>query len=267
MAKFDHWDLELVDDLAVAQFAGELAFREGVREYLGASPRRSQETREVVRKKMENEARRTVLLLPGLFGSSLVDESGLFDELVWINPFELMLGKGIAKLSMNSSAPRLVAKRPLRFIYDPLIAELTLGARARVIPFGFDWRQGLDALALLLDRKIEELSGTAPDKKFTIVAHSMGAAVTWRYAQLFPQRAVSRIEQFIALAPAIHGSFDAASALFGDHIILQRMDYLAPQLVDQLGAALRTFPAFYDPSAMCTTRAAPLSSRRTSPSR
>jgi pimeloyl-ACP methyl ester carboxylesterase len=198
------------------------------------------------------DASRTVILLPGILGSSLVDRDRLFDQLVWINLPELLMLGALARLALDSTGTvdahantRIVAEQPVHLFYELLSLDLRVSAGVQVEPVGFDWRRDIDALAVELRSKIETLAAGDPQRRFSIVAHSMGALVHHRYAQKFPNDALTRIEQVIYMAPPFGGSFVPAQIFAGVHPLVERFGLIDPPLAAHVQSVFSTFPSLY----------------------
>src|SRR5262249_18672475 len=110
--------------------------------------------------------------------------------------------------------------------------------------FAFDWRKGIDVAARGLMATMEALSAGNSAQRFTVVAHSMGALVTKRCAQLWPE-AEQRIEQAIFVAPPLRGSFVPAQVFSGHHDLVRRFGLVSPGLASKITDVFRTFPALY----------------------
>lgn len=227
---------ELIDDVT-------LRTRSDVDRYLDASTLEAFERTNQLRSRRPE---RTVLLLPGIFGSTLVDHAGFADDLLWIDPFELVLGTGLDRLRLGASGTRILPGRPLRVIYDPLRLDLMLQANARVEPIAFDWRRSIDDLAHDLHRRVEELARGDDSRTFDVVAHSMGSLVAVRYAQLHGREAARRLANAVFLGPPLRGSFEPVRAMLGTHPLLERFGLVAPQLVDTLRRTLAAMPGLTD---------------------
>jgi tetratricopeptide (TPR) repeat protein len=107
-----------------------------------------------------------VVLLPGIMGSNLHDESGP----VWIN-YRRMAGGSLTRLKVD--APGIEAKSVVGTAYAKLVEEL--GRDYDVIVHPFDWRLSLQEAGQSLAGKLEKLLDLGTPVQ--IVAHSMGGLV------------------------------------------------------------------------------------------
>lgn len=163
--------------------------------------------RDVKRSDVEGPAEAAVVVIPGYYGTRLVELAG--GRLVWLSLQEALFGTRslaipLADLGLHDS----VAVRPdgifrdipvIPFLYSvsgygTLIRQLErqLGPRTRIVPLAYDWRGDLLTAVDELHGTIERLHARGV-KRIALVAHSMGgliAAYYLRYGAQPPDRAV-----------------------------------------------------------------------------
>jgi pimeloyl-ACP methyl ester carboxylesterase len=158
-----------------------------------------------------------VLILPGIMGSKLgIEIDGWFDDLVWIDPFELAMG-GAGRLALPGE-PKIGALGVLLFAYLALKFRLRReGFDARFHPF--DWRRSVDDLGGRLAEAVED----GPERAH-IVAHSMGGLV----ARAALRRRPGKLGSVVMLGTPNYGSFSAVEAFRGTHSVVRKIDFLDP---------------------------------------
>jgi pimeloyl-ACP methyl ester carboxylesterase len=178
-----------------------------------------------------------VLILPGIMGSKIGKPGRVSDDVLWLDPFEVIAGK-LAELAL----PRGRKLRPLGvmlFTYLKLKLSLQLaGFDASFHPF--DWRLGLDHLGKELGARIAGERATS----VRLVAHSMGGLVA-RAALNGPHG--KRIVQLIQLGTPNYGSFAPVQALRATYPTVRKiaaldLHHTAEQLAEQV---FRTLPGLY----------------------
>jgi len=128
-----------------------------------------------------------IVFLHGIMGGHLARTTGIGGRL-WINPLSFLVGDLAEKLSMASDGiSDAIAGQALK--PDGMI-RLAYASASRawrkagfvVNEFSFDWRKPIELLADSLHHSIEELALQRPQKKFALVAHSMGGLLCCLYA-------------------------------------------------------------------------------------
>ncbi|HWS88938.1 MAG TPA: CHAT domain-containing protein [Pyrinomonadaceae bacterium] len=121
----------------------------------------------------------SVILVPGIMGSSLSSTAGKDVDSVWLNFARLAIGS-VERLRLTNDGARdrdtsltVAAGEPLPLAYARTI--LWLRARWRVRPFAFDWRKDVDTAS---DALAEVVRREFRNQPVHIVAHSMGGLVS-----------------------------------------------------------------------------------------
>ncbi len=194
------------------------------------------------------QARRPVVVLPGIMGSELY--AG--DTLIWPNLRQVLrrpesiavgtaptlrLGKMVKEIIVIPGFIKLDA-------YSELVAyleqELGYVAGEDLLEFPYDWRQDnrdtAEKLKLAIDRWRRDVIGT--DTRFTILCHSMGALVSRYYLNCLG--GAEHVDKFVALAGAHFGApFVIQALMYGPDVLplgIRRKN---------LHAALITMPSAY----------------------
>ena len=187
-------------------------------------------------------ARRTrggprVLILPGLMGSKIGTPGRVTDDVLWLDPVQVIAGK-LTDLALPQGR-KLQPLGVMLFGYLKLKLCLQLaGFDASFHPF--DWRLGLDTLGKQLGDRIASERATS----VRLVAHSMGGLVA-RAALNGPSS--KRIVQLIQLGTPNYGSFAPVQALRATYPTVRKIAALdwhhtAEQLAEQV---FRTLPGLY----------------------
>jgi pimeloyl-ACP methyl ester carboxylesterase len=169
-----------------------------------------------------------VIVLPGITGTHLRDEYQIPPDLVWG-----VLQKDYPRLALHPDDPRYEAQEPARIqsdsIFDVAYKELVQELRYNlsksedqpvpVYPFGYDWRQPLNAieeqLAVFVDEVIERTkllrhyaaAGYADNPKVNLVGHSMGGIIITGYLER--KGMAAPVAKVVTLATPFRGSFEA----------------------------------------------------------
>jgi hypothetical protein len=153
-----------------------------------------------------------VVILPGVFGSTLVDISR-GEDLLWLDPLDLLLDDALERLCVGHASAQITAERPVPMVYELLADDAAeLG---EVVLFAYDWRLSIRRAAHALLARLDRLAADTPGAQVVIVAHSLGALVARHAAQLVDLS--SLVTQLIALGPPFSGSHAATEALAGAH--------------------------------------------------
>jgi pimeloyl-ACP methyl ester carboxylesterase len=187
-------------------------------------------------------ARRTrggprVLILPGIMGSKIGTPGRVTDDVLWLDPVQVIAGK-LTDLALPQGS-KLQPLGVMLFGYLKLKLCLQLaGFDASFHPF--DWRLGLDTLGKQLGDRIASERATS----VRLVAHSMGGLVA-RAALNGPSS--KRIVQLIQLGTPNYGSFAPVQALRATYPTVRKIAALdwhhtAEQLAEQV---FRTLPGLY----------------------
>lgn len=168
-----------------------------------------------------------VIVVPGITATYLRDFYPLPPETVWA-----VISKDFDRAKLHPDDLRFEAREPAalrpdqlyEIAYDELIEELRYNLSARedepvpVFPFGYDWRQPLEATEGRLAAFVDEVIGRArlmrhyaragydAAPKVNLVGHSMGGLVIAGYIERFGGVKVDRVA---TLASPYRGSFEA----------------------------------------------------------
>jgi hypothetical protein len=191
-----------------------------------------------------------VVLLPGVFGSTLVDVSR-GEDLLWLDPLDLLLDDALERLRVDHASARVTAERPVPMVYELLADDAAeLG---EVVLFAYDWRLSIRQAARALLARLERLAMDTPGAEVVIVAHSLGALVVRHAAQLRDLSSV--VTQLIALGPPFAGSHAATEALAGAHPWFEAFGGRAREVQQMIGTTTGLYellpwasraPALYD---------------------
>ncbi len=169
-----------------------------------------------------------VIVVPGITASYLNDEYPISPEIVWsvmTNDFE--------RLRLHPDDIRFEAAQPARITpgqiyeiaYKELIAELRHNLSAQddapvpVYPFGYDWRQPLEAIQAAFADFVQEVvdrtklmrhyaeDDYARHATVNLVGHSMGGLIIAGY--LAAQKGNAPVSRIATLASPFRGSFEA----------------------------------------------------------
>lgn len=176
-------------------------------------PEEAAELRALAAQPAARGLRPAVVLLPGIMGSQLTSVRGV-TKLLWINPMLFVKGESsYLELNDDGSADRhpeieAVATAIEKMTYVKI--GLTLRREVDLYEFPYDWRRPIEESADVLHHTLERWAGGDPDRRFTLVGHSMGGIVSRAYLARHPRDARRRIERII-----MHGSpqFGAAQAV------------------------------------------------------
>lgn len=181
----------------------------------------------------------TVILVPGSFGSVLASSG----QVIWPNPIAMAEGK-LADLILPAPPGVQITAPSLVPAYFTLM-ELALKAEGyNVVPFPYDFRQNVDAIAPLLQSLI--FSSAPP---VYLLAHSLGAYVARRALQFLatqqgPEAVLSQVKSLTLLGPSNFGTLSAALAIAGAINELPHLRLL-PAAPAYLQKVFSSWPALY----------------------
>jgi pimeloyl-ACP methyl ester carboxylesterase len=185
-----------------------------------------------------------VVLLPGIMGSTLYDESRGW---IWMNPLAMIDGLlpriALSPHTMLNTGASVKAKDLIPVLYLPMRIHLKFWGGCTVEAFPYDWRQvpsaAADDLRLTVRRLFEQ-----EQHKVLLVGHSMGGLVARDYCLKYPAEAAHMVERIVMLGTPNYGSFNAVRALtLGDDGALKKIQELNPDN-DVLGV-VRSLPGVY----------------------
>ena len=179
-----------------------------------------------------------VLIIPGIMGSKIGKKRKLFDDTIWIDPFDIAAGN-LTDLRLNGLDTKFEALGVILIAYLKLKLSLrAAGYDADFYPY--DWRKSIS----LLGKELSVSLSKEKTAKVSIVAHSMGGLVTRAaIAQKAP-----KIKRVIMLGTPNHGSFAPVQVLRAVYPILRKIAFIdlkhsANKLVKKV---FRTFPSLYE---------------------
>jgi pimeloyl-ACP methyl ester carboxylesterase len=153
-----------------------------------------------------------VLILPGIMGSKLGFRGALLDDVIWLDPLDVVFGN--LKLLKLGAKRRVDALGVLLFAYLKL--KFTLRAGGFDADFHpYDWRKSVTELGAVLRARID--ADRAP--KVHLVAHSMGGLVSRAAIKL----GVPKLGRLVMLGTPNRGSFNPAMLVRGTYPILQKL--------------------------------------------
>lgn len=204
----------------VVQKASEMAATRGSERLLELllGNREAEEVRALLEREPVEGPRPAAVLLPGIMGSLLASIRGI-STLLWYAP-RIILDGHLNLLDLdaqgeNDRSPdvEIVPVGIEKITYLKLI--LTLARLTRLYEFPYDWRRQLEANAHLLHQSLVRWTQAAPERRFTLVCHSMGGMLARTYAALYPEEAERLIERIIMLGTPLHGTAIAACIFDG----------------------------------------------------
>jgi pSer/pThr/pTyr-binding forkhead associated (FHA) protein/pimeloyl-ACP methyl ester carboxylesterase len=192
---------------------------------------------------LPDQARRPVIIVPGVMGSEL----WLGSERVWPDVKHLFRNPELYRLPDETPleprglvqevviVPNLIKLDQYNRLGDYLVEELGYERGADLLEFGYDWRQDVRLSARRLAEAIEKWERRTP---ITIIAHSLGTLVSRYYVErLGGER---RVERLILMGGPHQGAPKAAASMV-----------LGPNLLpfgllgDRLRDVIATFPTGY----------------------
>jgi len=193
--------------------------------------REAEEVRALLDRPPSTAPRVPTVLLPGIMGSLLASIRGI-STILWFDPTVILNGHlNLLDLNDDGTGDRspdveIVPVGIEKLFYLKLV--LTLARETRLYEFPYDWRRHLEWNAQQLHRALERWSAAAPQRRFTLVGHSMGGMVARTYLALYPKEAEQRIERVILLGSPLHGVPLAALVFNGEIVECQIVARLHP---------------------------------------
>ncbi len=195
----------------------------------------------------------TVIVLPGIMGSSLVAvKNGVKEDLVWVDYLGLATGQ-MEQLRLTPDGRRefhtqlqVRASAIDKRVYARIVTMLR--GRWDVQAFAFDWRKDLDLASDALATFIKE---RYPGKPVHLVAHSMGGLVgrnfIRRHRDVWESLSVDgRGGRFVMLGTPNFGSFDIPQVLTGEEKLVRMLSKLDLRHdLDDLLGIIGTFVGAY----------------------
>jgi len=171
------------------------------------------ELREMADQPRSRGTRELVVLLPGVMGSLLHSIRGV-TTLLWINPLLFLQGKAdYLELNQDGTGDGTPSVETVPIALEKLTymkTALAFRRHVELYEFPYDWRLPMEANGDLLGDCIERWADGDPEKKFTLVGHSMGGIVSRAYMARHTAAAEQRVKHLI-----MHGTphFGAAGAV------------------------------------------------------
>lgn len=203
-------------------------------------------------------AREEVVLIPGIMGSNLASIRGV-TALVWVNPLLFLQGNG-RYLRLNAAGdddetPEVelmpVGLEKLAYLKPGLFFH----RQASLHEFPYDWRRPIEANADILKRSIDRWSAGDAQRKFNLVAHSMGGLVARAYLARHPKHAGQHVQRLIQLGTPNFGAANAVDNLVNGNTMMaivdrlnarnemRRLVFCLPSVYQLLPAPPECFPA------------------------
>ena len=190
--------------------------------------------------------REAVVLLPGIMGSLLSSIRGV-TSLVWINPLVFLEGNArylrLDPRGQVDACPEveMVPVGLEKMTY--LKMALALNRKVDLYEFPYDWRRPVAYNARVLRSALRRWS-SGSNRKFTLVAHSMGGLVSRSFMAQFPAEAEKRVKQLIMLGTPNYGATNAIETLFSGNSLMATVDGI--NRMNGMTGVVRSFPGVYN---------------------
>lgn len=187
-----------------------------------------------------------VVLLPGIMGSDLSSIRGV-TTLVWINPLIFLHGNArylsLAESGDRDGCPEVeMVPVGLNKLYYLKMA-LSLNKAAELYEFPYDWRRPIAYNADVLHNSLERWADGS-DRKFNLVAHSMGGLVSRAYMARHPEAAEKRVRQLIMMGTPNFGATNAVETLFNGNSLMDTVNGLNRS--NDMKTVVRGLPGAYN---------------------
>lgn len=194
----------------------------------------------------DTDLEEAVVLLPGIMGSLLSSIRGVTTQ-VWINPLLFVEGKArylrMTEDGLNDACHE-VEMAPVgleRMTY--LKISLMLNRKVELFEFPYDWRRPIAYNAQVLCSSLERwAAGT--QRKFTLLAHSMGGLVSRSYMAQFPALAEQRVKRLIMMGTPNFGATNAIETLFTGNSLMATVNGL--NKTNDMVDVVRSLPGVYN---------------------
>jgi pimeloyl-ACP methyl ester carboxylesterase len=121
--------------------------------------------------------------------------------------------------------------------------SLILRQQTQLYEFPYDWRRPIEHNADVLAACLERWAAGNPDRKFTLLGHSMGGIVSRAYLTRHPQAAARRIKRVISLGTPYFGAAGAIENMINGNDMMALAQALNSGNVPQ--QMLLSFPSIY----------------------
>ncbi len=190
--------------------------------------------------------REPVVLLPGIMGSMLSSIRGVTTS-VWINPLIFLQGNAhFLRMSEDGTQDGCgevdIVPTGLE-ILTYVQMGMRLNRETELYEFPYDWRRSLEYNADVLHDCLERWAGGS-DRKFSLVAHSMGGLVSRTYIARHPQAAEKRVKQLIMMGTPNFGATNAIETLFTGNSLMDTVDKLNGQ--NGMREVVKSLPGVYN---------------------
>ena len=191
----------------------------------------AEEVRALLNQPLNGGERHNTVLLPGLMGSLLASIRGV-GATIWVNPAVILDGHvNLLDLSDDGQSDRspdveIVPVGIEKLTYLKLI--LALSRASRLYEFPYDWRHSICRTADILAASLERWAIAAPERRFTLIGHSMGGLVARAYLARHPRQAERRVERVIMLGTPLQGAPEAALLFVGEALASRQLRHLNP---------------------------------------
>jgi len=176
--------------------------------------------------------REEVVLLPGIMGSMLVSIRGV-TTLLWVNPLLFIQGNArYLRLSPDADSDEYSQVDCVPLSLEKLTyfkISLSLNRNTVLHEFPYDWRRPIEYNADILHKAIERWSEGDPERKFNLVAHSMGGLVSRAYLARHQTSAEKRIRRLVLHGTPNFGSPNAVETLYNGNSMMGTVDRLNSQ--------------------------------------
>ena len=192
------------------------------------------------------EDREPVVLLPGIMGSMLSSIRGVTTS-VWINPLVFLQGNArYLRMSedgtQDGSGEVDIVPTGLEIITYVQMG-MRLNRETELYEFPYDWRRPLEYNADVLHACLERWAGGS-DRKFSLVAHSMGGLVSRTYLARHPQAAEKRVKRVIMMGTPNFGATNAIETLFTGNSLMDTVNKLNGQ--NGMHEVVKSLPGVYN---------------------
>ena len=179
-----------------------------------------------------------VFILPGIMGSTLGRDGFLGDNVLWIDPVEIALGR-LKELTLDGGASRYRAIGVILFAYLQLKLRLKIAGQDADF-FPYDWRRSLRELGAELAAAIK-----AESREVTLVAHSMGGLVA---RSAMRQLDTKKVKRLVMMGTPNYGSFAPVQVVRGTYDVVLKVAAVDQKhdAKDLSGQVFNTFPGLYE---------------------